>query len=54
MTCNKTANRITRFSKNWQQNNSVTVTNEHVKEKPQERYISPEERQKVADDLRLI
>ena len=51
---NKTATRITRISKNAQQNNSKTVTNEHDKELPKERYIYPEERQKTIDDLRLI
>ena len=33
---------------------SETVTNENDKEIPKERYISPEERQKIIDDLRLI
>ena len=28
--------------------------NEHDKEIPKERYISPEERQKIIEDLRLI
>ena len=51
---NKIANRITKVSKNSPQNNSETVTNEHDKEMPEERYISPEERQKIIDDLRLI
>ena len=37
---NKIANRITKVSKNSQQNNSKTVTNEHDKEIPKERYIS--------------
>ena len=36
------------------QNNSETVTNEHDKEIHTQRYISPEERQKIFDDLRLI
>ena len=36
------------------QNNSKTVSNEHDKEIPKERYISPEERQNMIDDLRLI
>ena len=43
-----------RVSKNSQQNNSETVTNENDKEIPKERYISPEERQKIIDNLRLI
>ena len=37
-----------------QQNNSETVTNEHDKEIPKERYISTEERQKNIRALRLI
>ena len=36
-------------SKNSQQNNSDTVTNGNDKEIPEERYISPEERQKIID-----
>ena len=47
--CNKIANavaksydgRITKVSKNSQQNNSEAVTNEHDKEIPKEKYISP-------------
>ena len=42
------------ISKNSRQNNSETVKNEHDREVPNERYISPEERQKIIDDLRLI
>ena len=41
----KIANKITKVQKNLQQSNSETVTNEHEKEIPNERYISPEERQ---------
>ena len=44
---NKISNKVTKTSKNSQQNNLETVTNEHYKEIPKERYISPEERQKV-------
>ena len=51
---NKIADRIAKVSKILQQNYSETVTNEHDKEIPKERYISPEERQKIIDDLRLI
>ena len=40
-------------SKNSQENNSETVTNEHDKEIPKERYISTEERQEIIDDLRI-
>ena len=51
---NKIASKIMVVSKNSQQNNSETVTNEHDKEIPKERYISPGERQKMIDDLPLI
>ena len=51
---NKNSKRITIVSKNSQQNNLQTVTNEHDKKIPEERYISPEEKQKIIDDLRLI
>ena len=56
---NKTANRITKASRTSPQNNSETFTNEAEnieldKEIPKERYISPEQRQKIIDDLRLI
>ena len=37
-----------------QQNNLERVTNEHDKEITKERYISPEDRQKIINDLRLI
>ena len=50
---NKVSERVTKVSKNLQQNNSETVTNEHDKEIPKERYISPEERQEIIDELRL-
>ena len=51
---NKNADKITKVSKNSQKNNSETVTNEHDKEIPRKRYISPRERQKIIDDMRLI
>ena len=44
---NKIANRITKVSKNSQQNNSETTVNGHDKEIPKERYIFPEERTKI-------
>ena len=50
----KIADKITKISNNSQKNNSKTVTNQHDKEIPRERYISPEERQKIIDVLRLI
>ena len=54
LTVNDIADKITKVSKNSSQNNSGTVTNEHDKEIPKERYIFPEEREKFIDDLRLI
>ena len=41
---NEIADRITKVSKSSQQDNSERVTNEHDKEMPKERYISPEKR----------
>ena len=41
---NKIAGRTVKVSKT-SQNNSETITNEHDKETPKERYISPEERE---------
>ena len=49
----KIANKITKVSTNSQQNNSETVTNEHDKEIPKERHISPEKGQETIHDLRL-
>ena len=50
--------KITKVSKNSQKFNSERVTNENdkemLKEIPKERYISPEERQKIIDNLRSI
>ena len=51
---NKIANKITNVWRSSPQNNSVTITNKHDKGIPKERYVSPEERQKVIGDLRLI
>ena len=42
------------MSKTSQHSNSETVTNERGEEVPKNRYVSPEERQKFIDDLRLI
>ena len=42
-----------KVSKNSQENNSETVTNEHDQEIPKERYISSAERQEIIDELRL-
>ena len=50
----KIAVKITKVSKNSQQNNSEIVTNENDKEIPKKRYMSSEERQTIIDDLRLI
>ena len=46
---NKIADKITRVSKTSPENNSVTNEEEVFRG----RYISPEERQKIIDDLRL-
>ena len=46
--------KITKVSQISQQTNSETVTNDHDKETPKERYISPEERHEIINDLRLI
>ena len=51
---NKNANKITRVSKKLQQNHSQADTNEHGKEIPEEKYVSPEERREIIDDPRLI
>ena len=45
--------KITKASRNSKQNNSETVTNEHDKEIPKEKYLSLEERQEIIDELRL-
>ena len=50
----KIADEITEVLRNLQQNNSETVTNKHDKEVPKERYMSPEERQKIIDNLGII
>ena len=50
---NKIANKIMWVSKIRQQYNSEPVTNKHDKEIPKERYISPEERQEIFDELRF-
>ena len=47
---NKIADRITKVSKTLQQNNSATNEEKISKE----RYISPEQRQHITHDLRLI
>ena len=44
------ADRTTKVSRTSPQNNSVTNEEEVLRE----RYISPEERQRIIDDLRLI
>ena len=46
--------KITKVSKNSQQNNLEKDTNENDKEIPKERYISLKERQKTIDNLRPI
>ena len=48
---NKIADKMT---KHLQQNNSEKITHEYDKEIPKQIYISPEERQKIIDNPRLI
>ena len=51
---NKIANKFSGVSKNLQQINSKTVTNEHDKEIPNEKYVSPvKKKQEVIDELTL-
>ena len=50
---NKIANKITSVSKNSQQINSETATDEHDREIPKERYISGKERREIIDELEL-
>ena len=50
LTGSKISDKIAKVSKPSPQNNSVTNEEETLREK----YISPEERQNVNDDLRLI
>ena len=52
----KIANRTAKVSNNSQQNHLKTVINEHDEDEEitKERYISPEKRQKLIDNLRLI
>ena len=54
LTGNKIANRIRKVSKISPLYSLETGKNEHDKEIPKQRYISPEDRKKVIDDLRLI
>ena len=44
---------LRKFKKLHKKNNSETNTNEHDKEIPKEKYISPEKRQETIDDLKL-
>ena len=43
-----------KVSKSSQQNNSEIVTNENDNKIPKERYISPEKRQEIIGDLKVI
>ena len=51
---NKIADKVSKVSKTLPQNNSETITNEHDKELLKERYISPEEREEIVHEVRLI
>ena len=42
-----------KVSKSLQQNDSGTITKGNDKEIPKERYISPEERQEIINEMRL-
>ena len=53
LTGNKISDKIKRVSKTLPQNNSKENI-EHDREIHKERYISPEQRQKIIDDLRLV
>ena len=46
--------KIKKVSKHSLQNNLETVTNENNTVKPKERYISPEKRQDIFEDLRCL
>ena len=48
---NKVADEITNISEILQQNNLETIANEYHRAIPKERYISPEEKQKVIDNV---
>ena len=50
----KIAGKIIKILKTSEQDNSETITNEHDKEIAKEKDISPEESQKIIEDLRLI
>ena len=50
---NKIADEITEVSKNSQQNNPETVTNDNDNEILKERYVSPKERQRIVDNLEI-
>ena len=50
---NKSASKIINAIKNSQENNSETVINEHDQEISKARYILPEERQNIIDELKL-
>ena len=49
----KIANKIIKVSKNSHENDSEKVTNQHDKEIPKGKDVSPEERQEIIDELRL-
>ena len=46
--------KITKVSKISPENNTETIASEHNKEICKERYISPERRQEIVDELRLM
>ena len=46
--------KLQKSQKKLTKNNSGTAKNEHDKEIPKERHISPKERKKIIDDLKII
>ena len=52
LTGHKIANKVTKASKNSQKKNSETVSNANDKEIPKERYVSPQKRKEIIEDLR--
>ena len=53
MIVNQIADKITKVSRTLSQSSLETIKNEHDKEIPKERYISPEEKQKNIDKINI-
>ena len=54
LTGNKIPKGITTVPRSPSQNNWKTITHEHDKQIPKEKYITPKEWQEIIDDLRLL